>query len=116
MRVLPRDWDGHRLLRFLAGLAMLALAFASPAFASPAFTSPAFTSHVTPAARPAPAVVRSVTAEAPAPVRAATPAEPAAPALPPGPVTVALLVAAVLVALPLGRPQRVHAVRGPPAA
>ena len=111
MRVLPRDWDGHRLLRFLAGLAMLALAFTSPAFASPALTS-----HVTPAARPAPAVVRSVTAEAPAPVRAATPAEPAAPALPPGPVTVALLVAAVLVALPLGRPQRVHAVRGPPAA
>jgi hypothetical protein len=30
-RVLPRDWDGSRLLRFLAGLAMLALAFAAPA-------------------------------------------------------------------------------------
>jgi hypothetical protein len=26
-RLLPRDWDGQRLLRFLAGLAMLALAF-----------------------------------------------------------------------------------------
>jgi hypothetical protein len=26
-RLLPRDWDGQRLLRFLTGLAMLALAF-----------------------------------------------------------------------------------------
>ena len=106
MRVLPRDWDGHRLLHFLAGLAMLALALPSPTF----------TRHVTPVANPAPAVVRSVSAEAPAPVRAATPADPAAPVLPPGPVTVALLVIAVLLALPLGRPQRVRAVRGPPAA
>src|SRR5688500_18111244 len=34
-RLLPRHWDGSRLLRFLAGLAMLALAFTTPTFASP---------------------------------------------------------------------------------
>ncbi|WP_127504315.1 hypothetical protein [Actinoplanes solisilvae] len=27
-RVFPRDWDGHRFLRFLTGLALLALALA----------------------------------------------------------------------------------------
>ena len=32
-RLLPRYWDGRRLLRFLAGLALLALAFAVPAVA-----------------------------------------------------------------------------------
>jgi hypothetical protein len=35
-RVHPRNWDGRRLLRFLAGLAMLALAFTTPAPAAPA--------------------------------------------------------------------------------
>jgi hypothetical protein len=30
-RLLPRDWDGRRLLQFLTGLALLALAFAAPA-------------------------------------------------------------------------------------
>ena len=35
-RVHPRNWDGRRLLRFLAGLAMLALAFITPAPAPPA--------------------------------------------------------------------------------
>ena len=35
-RVLPRNWDGSRLMRFLAGLAMLALAFTTPAPAVPA--------------------------------------------------------------------------------
>ena len=29
-RVLPRLWDGRRLLRFLTGLAMLTLAFTAP--------------------------------------------------------------------------------------
>jgi hypothetical protein len=29
-RLLPRDWDGRRLLQFLTGLALLALAFAAP--------------------------------------------------------------------------------------
>ncbi|MCA2214853.1 hypothetical protein [Jidongwangia harbinensis] len=36
-RILPRHWDGHRLLRFLTGLALLALAFAAPAFPAPSF-------------------------------------------------------------------------------
>jgi hypothetical protein len=31
VRLLPRHWDGQRLLRFLAGLALLALAFAAHA-------------------------------------------------------------------------------------
>jgi hypothetical protein len=35
-RLLPRDWDGQRLLRFLAGLAMLALAFTFRAEGLPA--------------------------------------------------------------------------------
>ncbi|MEU4241167.1 hypothetical protein [Actinoplanes sp. NPDC026619] len=39
-RVLPRNWDGHRLLRFIAGLAMLALAFTTPALAEPAAPIP----------------------------------------------------------------------------
>ncbi|WP_203734305.1 hypothetical protein [Paractinoplanes durhamensis] len=39
-RVLPRHWDGRRLLRFLTGLAMLALAFTTPAPAAPATPIP----------------------------------------------------------------------------
>lgn len=34
-RAHPRHWDGRRLLRFLTGLALLALAFAAPVFAAP---------------------------------------------------------------------------------
>ncbi|BCJ55511.1 hypothetical protein Asp14428_69860 [Actinoplanes sp. NBRC 14428] len=33
-RLLPRLWDGRRLLQFLAGLALIALAFATPALAA----------------------------------------------------------------------------------
>jgi hypothetical protein len=32
-RLLPRNWDGGRLLRFLTGLALLALTFVAPAVA-----------------------------------------------------------------------------------
>jgi hypothetical protein len=35
-RLLPRDWDGRRLLQFLTGLALIALAFALPVLLSPA--------------------------------------------------------------------------------
>jgi hypothetical protein len=35
-RLLPRYWDGRRLLQFLAGLALIALAFALPSVLSPA--------------------------------------------------------------------------------
>ena len=34
-RLLPRHWDGRRLLQFLTGLALIALAFALPALLSP---------------------------------------------------------------------------------
>lgn len=33
-RPYPRPWDGRRLLRFLAGLALVALAFAAPALSA----------------------------------------------------------------------------------
>jgi hypothetical protein len=35
-RLLPRHWDGRRLLQFLTGLALIALAFAVPALLNPA--------------------------------------------------------------------------------
>jgi hypothetical protein len=35
-RLLPRYWDGRRLLQFLTGLALIALAFAVPALLGPA--------------------------------------------------------------------------------
>jgi hypothetical protein len=57
-RLYPRHWDGHRLLQFLTGLALLALAFGTTAASAP------------PASPPATAV--SSTVEAPAP---ASPAE-----------------------------------------
>jgi hypothetical protein len=34
-RLLPRHWDGRRLLQFLTGLALIALAFAIPALLGP---------------------------------------------------------------------------------
>ncbi|AGL19735.1 hypothetical protein L083_6225 [Actinoplanes sp. N902-109] len=34
-RAVPRLWDGRRLLQFLTGLALIALAFAAPALTSP---------------------------------------------------------------------------------
>ena len=35
-RLLPRHWDGYRLLQFLTGLALIALAFATPRLVTPA--------------------------------------------------------------------------------
>jgi hypothetical protein len=46
-RLLPRHWDGRRLLRFLTGLALLALAFAVPAAAAPTPAPAAITATVT---------------------------------------------------------------------
>jgi hypothetical protein len=105
--VLPRLWDGRRLLRFLTGLAMIALAF---------------TVHVTPPApahsaeRPAVAVAVAqagptsgqASSEAPAPA-----SEPAAslPALPPA--TAPVLGLAVLLLL-VGRFFSVRGERAPP--
>jgi hypothetical protein len=56
-RLHPRHWDGHRLLQFLTGLALLALAFGPPA--APA-TPPATVKSPTAAAMPA-----TTTTEAP---------------------------------------------------
>jgi hypothetical protein len=57
VRMLPRHWDGQRLLRFLAGLALLALAFLPrPDVAlatAPAAPVSSVTMSVTPAAAPA---------------------------------------------------------------
>jgi hypothetical protein len=39
-RILPRFWDGRRLLQFLTGLALIAVAFAIPALAGPPATAP----------------------------------------------------------------------------
>ena len=50
-RLLPRHWDGRRLLQFLTGLALLALAFAIPAeaVATPASAAPVSTTVAAPA-------------------------------------------------------------------
>jgi hypothetical protein len=103
-RVLPRQWDGRRLLRFLTGLAMLALAF---------------TVHVTPPA-PAPAL------SAAPPVAVASSVSPAAPeavsvepvaALPALPAQAPAVVgAAVLLLFLVGRLLSVRAERAPPLA
>ena len=100
--MLPRHWDGSRLLRFLAGLAMLALAFtAHPPAAEPA--APA-------AAVVAPAPVRAAPAAAePESAIAAPPTIPALPAPAPTAIITGSLVLLAGVAL------RVRASRAPPA-
>ncbi|MEV6492823.1 hypothetical protein AB0M20_30010, partial [Actinoplanes sp. NPDC051633] len=57
VRLTPRLWDGQRLLRFLAGLAMLALAFAAHAGLIGPAALPAATGEV-------PAVTAPATADA----------------------------------------------------
>ena len=110
--VLPRYWDGHRLLRFLAGLAMLALAC----------TAPLGTLAAGPlSAASAPAVVRTVAvadstdAE---PAAAGSPvvrvAEPVAPRAPLTPAPAVLLAATAVVLLGTLAP-RIRADRAPPA-
>ncbi len=109
-RVLPRHWDGQRLLRFLAGLALLALAFAAHA----GLTAPAALSTTVPLA-PATSTVTTVD------VPAATTVD--APATRPQPVTVAgvpvpsgeapVLPASVV---PAGAHPGAHGSRGPPLA
>jgi hypothetical protein len=74
-RALPRHWDGHRLLRFLTGLALLAVAFAAPFLAARGFAVP----HQDAPAAP-PAAVRTVTDVSAAPAADAVPVTAAAPA------------------------------------
>lgn len=121
-RVLPRDWDGHRLLRFLTGLAMLALAFAAqlaPGHLATAAPAPAVSAvAVAPVVPVAPAV--PVAADSPAPAEpVSVPAAPvavgaiviaAAPMVPAAAAATALTVLIVLSGL-FGR---TYAVRGPP--
>src|SRR3954452_6421684 len=73
VHVLPRYWDGRRLLRFLTGLAMLAFAFTAhvPAAPPPVVATPPPAAF----AAPAPPVV---TAPAPAAFAAPAPAQAAA--------------------------------------
>jgi hypothetical protein len=98
--VLPRHWDGRRLLRFLTGLAMLALAF---------------TVHVSPPAPAVAAVPPAAVSSPVAPVSSSPVAEePVAslPALPPEtPVAIGF---AVLLLLAGARLLSVRTERAPP--
>ena len=76
-RLLPRQWDGRRLLRFLAGLALLAASFLSPAPTATAAPAPA--SSVVGRAVEAPAtVIDQVPAVVDEPVAAPVEGRPAA--------------------------------------
>ena len=141
-RVLPGDWDGHRLLRFLAGLAMLALAFAAhltPAHLSPADPAPASAVAAQTESAAAWAVTAAPSEPAPAPVSAVAavqrelaPAEAAAGveslssprglsahwvmlvvAAPMAPAVALLTTVAAMIVLSAFR-VRAYAVRGPP--
>lgn len=100
-RVLPRHWDGRRLLRFLTGLAMIALAF---------------TVHVAPApALPAPPSAVTVTSSVSPAVATAEEALPALSALPPE-ETPLYVSSAIILLLIGGFALRVRAERAPPLA
>jgi hypothetical protein len=103
--VLPRHWDGRRLLRFLTGLAMLALAWTVPAAIEPAPPVP---------------IVRTATAESGPITETAAETVTEIPAaigrpLPPAPVTVPLVVLVAVILVPAGLALRVRAERAPPA-
>jgi hypothetical protein len=76
-RVHPRHWDGHRLLQFLTGLALVTLAFGTPA-ASTAPASAATPTVEAPAAAASLAEAPAVTAGSAVRDRAAAVAAPAA--------------------------------------
>jgi hypothetical protein len=91
-RLLPRHWDGQRLLRFLTGLALLALAFA--AHAGVTAVPPA----AVPAAAVPPAAALTVAVPAVAPAAVAQPL--------PVPAAAAPATPAEAVAIPADRPAR----------
>ncbi|GAA0554046.1 hypothetical protein GCM10010172_40770 [Paractinoplanes ferrugineus] len=106
-RVLPMHWDSRRLMRFFAGLAMLALAFTTPA------PAPA-----TPVAVPSVAVVESVTAPATSvAVRASVPAPSVVRVehLAPAPAPIVTIIALATLAVLTGASPRVRGERAPPA-
>ncbi|PRY27719.1 hypothetical protein [Pseudosporangium ferrugineum] len=113
-RLLPRLWDGRRLLQFLAGLALIALAFAAPALAAaPEPQAPAVV--VTTVDAPLSGSAADRIAE-PTPAAAGAPAE--------SPATVVLSVDRTATGPLCDRDdrhpgsvaQRPHAGRGPPLA
>jgi hypothetical protein len=107
-RLLPRYWDGRRLLRFLAGLALLALAFAVRVDA--VATPPA----------PATAVVSTTVDAPPAASVTETDQSPATVDVPlTGPVDTRVAPAAVVlepVTFAAGVDQPAYGSRGPPRA
>jgi hypothetical protein len=76
-RLLPRHWDGRRLMRFLAGLALLAASFLAPAPAMAAAPAPASSVVSTTVEAPASAIDQAP-AVVDAPVAAPVEAKPAA--------------------------------------
>jgi hypothetical protein len=102
--VLPGEWDASRLLRFLAGLAMLALAFTAPAALAPAEPVPAVSTVETAAET---SVTLSESVPATTEVRATT-----VPSLPEG---LPVLAATSFAVLLLGLAQLVRHTRAPPA-
>jgi hypothetical protein len=113
-RLHPRHWDGQRFLRFLTGLALIALAFAAP-------VAPAA------AATPAPPAVITTTVEAPAAAKPAAAAaeQPAAAVEEPAAVETCrhdasgyrgVTPPADTAAAVTGVGQRAHGTRGPPRA
>jgi hypothetical protein len=106
-RILPRHWDGHRLLQFLTGLALIALSFAvrvDGPTATPATVSAAPAAAVVGAVHTEPAEVDSDQA-----VRRPTATGPADVTLP------AAAVAPVTTA-PVGDIPPAYGSRAPPAA
>jgi hypothetical protein len=126
-RVLPRHWDGRRLLRFLAGLAMLALAFTAPASSEPAafvaapavsgpaaFVAPPAVSGPAGFAESAPANAAAPAADAASPDVVASVVDRSFGELP-LPLLPSTLVVAVAVAVLARVATRVRAPRAPPA-
>jgi hypothetical protein len=103
--VLPRNWDGPRLLRFLAGLAMLALAFTTPAPA--ALEAPAPVSVV---AAGNTVTETSVAVSDPAPAPSVVGVWPAT-----RPAEILVILALGSLAVLIGATPRIRGQRAPPA-
>jgi hypothetical protein len=107
--VLPRHWDGRRLLHFFAGLAMLALAWIAPAALE---ASPPVPAVITASAQSG--VVLETALEIPADISADISARIEQP-MPATPVAVPLIIVAAAILVPPGLALRVRAERAPPA-
>jgi hypothetical protein len=114
-RLLPRHWDGQRLLRFLTGLGLLALAFAAHAglITSPtdAPAAPAAAAVAAPAIAVEPAPMTATVAAAPVPAVAVVPVDRPAAA-----EVLRIGVQSAGFAVPGGVVPGAHGSRGPPLA